>query len=92
MLKMQKHKYHRVLRGQTLSSIAAAYCVGEYALAKENCLTEEVQEGQILRLPKITGNRYTVQAGEDKKVLCGSKENYEKRNGKHLYPGQRIVL
>ena len=92
MLKTQRNKYHKVLRGQTLSAIAAAYHVGEYALAKENGLKDEVVEGQVLRLPPWTGNRYTVGIGEDKKLLCGSVERYEKSNGKALYPGQRIVL
>ena len=92
MLKIEKVKYHKVLQGQTLREIAAAYCVSEWALARENCLTCEVEAGQILRLPKSGGNRYTVQAGDDKKILCGSKENYEEKNGKYLYPGQRVVL
>ena len=92
MLKTIKKRYHRVLRGQTLAEIATAYHVGEYALAKENGLEKEVQEGQVLRLPKERGNRYIVRAGDSKKLLCGSKENYEKRNGPHLYLGQRVVL
>ena len=92
MLKTTRIKYHRVLSGQTLSQIAATYCTSEYALVKENHLQEEVTAGQILRLPPHVGNRYTVQAGEDKILLCGNKENYERKNGKHLYPGKQIVL
>ena len=92
MLKMAKRKYHKVSQGQTLKQIAAAYCVSEWALVEENHLQNEVKTGQILRIPARCGNAYVVQAGDDKRLLCGSEEKYDEKNGKYLYPGQRIVL
>ncbi len=92
MLKVARKKWHKVARGQTLKSIAKTYCLSEYAIASVNRLTEEVTVGQILYLPDLSGNQYTAKEGEDKILLCGSVENYEKRNGRHLYPGKRVTL
>ncbi len=92
MLRIEKVKFHKVVAGQTAREIAAAYRVGLFALVQENELTEEVKEGQVLRLPKERGNSYVVQTGDSKKLLCGEQERYEKRNGKHLYPGMQVIL
>jgi hypothetical protein len=92
MLRIERVRVHKVLQGQTIKEIAAAYCVGEWALAQENALIEEVKEGQVLLIPVLQGNRYTAQVGDEKQLLCGSKENYEKKNGPYLYPGKRVVL
>ncbi|MBR2904228.1 MAG: LysM peptidoglycan-binding domain-containing protein [Clostridia bacterium] len=92
MLKIDGRKYHKVSRGETIKKIAEAYCVGEYAIVRENGLTGEVETGQILRLPKERGNCYMVQAGDTKSVLCGSEERYEKINGPYLFPGMRVRL
>ena len=53
---------------------------------------EEVEAGQVLRLPKRAGDAYTVQAGDSKRLLCGTKEGYERNNGKYLYLGMRVIL
>ena len=92
MLKIASVKFHKVVAGQTVKEIAAAYHVGVFALVKENGLTEEVVDGQVLRLPKERGNGYTVKAGDSKGLLCGTKEGYEKCNGTFLYPGMRVIL
>ena len=92
MLKIANVQFHKVVLGQTAREIAAAYHVGLYALVKENGLTQEVEEGQILRLPKERGNAYIVQSGDSKSLLCGRVEGYEKRNGKYLYFGMRVIL
>lgn len=92
MLKLRKPVYYQVKKGQTVREIACAFCVGERILVQENCLSEEVYEGQILRLPSAGGNLYTAKAGEDETLLCGSVENYRKKNGGALYPGKRVVL
>ena len=92
MLKLRDKQLHRVGKGQTLESIAAAYRLPPRAIVLENSLTGEVCEGQILYLPKRLGNLYTAKAGESRELLCGSKENYEKKNGKALYPGLKIWL
>ena len=89
---MERVKYHKVTQGQTLRQIARAFCVSERALAIENQLKKEVEAGQILSIPSSCGNAYVVQAGDDKKLLCGSREKYEEKNGKYLYFGQRVVL
>lgn len=93
MLQLTTPNYHIVREGQTLSALAKAYRLPESLIVKENGLTEELFEGQILRIPKARGNLYTVKAGESKTLLCGSPENFYKRNGTHiLYPTQRILL
>ena len=92
MLKIEKVKYHKVVEGQTARGIAAAYGVGLFALVQENGLMEEVEAGQVLRLPERAGDAYTVQAGDSKRLLCGTKEGYERNNGKYLYLGMRVIL
>ena len=93
MLKLREKKLHRVAAGQTLEKIAEIYKIPVRLLVKENGLTKEVYSGQILILPERTGNLYTVQAGDGKKLLCGSEENYEKRNGsKILYPELKVWI
>ena len=92
MLKLKEQKWYKVKRGQTLQSIAKGLNTTAYALVAENSLTEEVYEGQLLRVPE-TRPLYTVQAGDDKALLCGSEKAYEKRNGtKVFYPGMRVRL
>jgi LysM repeat protein len=92
MLKRVDRKVHKVARGESVRTIAKTYGVSEWAIARENGLTGEVFAGEILRLPKEKGNAYIVKAGEDKTLLCGSVERYEKLNGKWLYIGQRVIL
>lgn len=93
MLKLEEKKLHIVKRGQTLSGVARVYQIPEFALVKENELTGELYAGQVLILPEKQGNYYTAQAGDDYALLCGSKENYERKNGtKILYPQMKIWL
>ena len=93
MLKLEEKKLHIVKRGQTLSGVARVYQIPEFALAKENELTGELYAGQVLILPEKQGNYYTAQAGDDYALLCGSKENYEQKNGtKILYPQMKVWL
>ena len=80
-------------KGQTLSEIASVFRLTPCFLARENGLHEEVREGQVLVIPKCSRNLYVVRGGESKTLLCGSKENFEKRNAtKCLYPTQTIFL
>lgn len=93
MLKLRAKKLHRVLEGQTLEQIAATYKIPARLLVKENGLTGEVYEGQILFLPERKGDLYTVQAGDDKRLLCGTEKNYENKNGtKILYPEMKVWI
>ena len=86
-------RFYRVKKGQTLSEIASVFRVPPCLLAKQNNLTQEVQEGQVLSIPVCGRDRYVVHGGESKTLLCGSKENYESRNGtKCLYPTQVVYL
>ncbi len=93
MLKLSRPNYYKVQKGQTIRSVSDAFCVSEWKLVKENGLKEEIYEGQILKIPAECGNRYTVQAGDNKRLLCGSKENFKSWNGTDIfYIGMRIVL
>ena len=92
-LRIEKVEYHRVEKGQTLKEIATAFSVSERAIVAENGLTCAPKFGQIIKIPDKKGNAYTVKIGEDKTLLCGSEESYEKKNGtKILYPGMRVIL
>ncbi len=92
-MKMEIRQYYQVKGGQTLRDIAEAFCVSERLLIQENRLQGEVFAGQILRIPAERGNSFTVQAGQNKSLLCGSEENYRKKNGTDiLYIGMRVIL
>lgn len=93
MLKLKRKKFHKVVAMQTLEQIASVYKIPVRVLVKENQLSSEPHEGQILYLPPTNGNLYTAQAGDDKELLCGSKENYERKNGtKILYPEMKVWI
>lgn len=82
----------RVRHNQTLEGIARAFGVTARLLAAENGLFSEPAEGQVLVIPP-SSDRYIVQGGESRALLCGSAERFARRNGtKHLYPGQEILL
>ena len=84
--------YYRVKRGETTASVAAAYRLPPRLLAVENSLTEELFEGQILKIPARRGDLYVVQGGESKTLLSGSPARFNEKNGPHLYPGQSVLL
>lgn len=90
---MKIPKYYQVKSGQTLVKIAEFFSLPPTLIVKENNLKEEVYEGQILRMPKAQGNLYVVCLGDSKKLLCGSEENFQKKNGTNLlFPYQKIFL
>ena len=93
MLKLEKRKFYKVKKGQTVREIARAFGVAERVLIKENDLLGEVWEGQILKLPNCCGNAYTAREGDSKALLCGSEERYREKNGTDaLYLGMRVIL
>ncbi len=93
MLKTEIPDFYKVKHGQTLEQIAAAFSVAERALVKENSLKEPPFEGQILKIPKERGNAYFASVDDSKTLLCGSEENFYKKNGtEHLYAGMRVIL
>lgn len=86
-------RFYKVRSGQTLRSVAEAFGLTECLLIAENALTEEIFEGQILRIPDARGNVYIARAGDTKRLLSGSEENYEKKNRTALlYPGMKVLL
>ena len=85
MLKSVNCKYYQVKEGQTLAQIAQYFRVSPRLLAKENRLTAQPFAGQILAIPTERGNAYTVREGDTKALLCGSAENFEKRNGTQVF-------
>ena len=92
-LQLKTPVFYQVKKGQTIREIAVAFCVAERALVKVNDLKSEPYTGQILQIPKTSGNAYTVFVGDTKTLLCGSDENYEKKNGTSvLYLGMRVIL
>lgn len=92
MLELRRKKLHKVSDGETLESIAETYRLPVRDIAVENGLAQSIWVGQVLVLPERKGNLYTVQAGDSKPLLCGSKESYERLNGKILYPTQKVWI
>ncbi len=93
MLECVSWDFYKVKQGQTIKEIAAAFCVSEWKLVKENNLVHEVFAGQILAIPKQKGNVYFVQEGDTKTLLCGSESQFDEKNGTSvLYPGMRVIL
>ena len=93
MLRLKQRKFYRVQEGQTLREISEAFCVSEFLLAKCNQLKSPPYAGQILLIPDERGNVYTVKQGDTKALLCGSDENFERKNGTDiLYLGMRVIL
>ena len=93
MLKSLRLQYYKVKEGQRLKEIAEYFSVSPYLLAKVNGLHEEPLPGCVLQIPAVQGNYYTVKEGDSKALLCGSAEEYEKKNGTDVfYIGMRVVL
>ena len=93
MLKAEQRKLYRVQAGQTLKEIACFFCVSEFLLAKCNHLNAPPKKGQILLIPEERGNAYIAGQGDSKALLCGSDENFERKNGTDiLYLGMRVIL
>ncbi len=93
MLQAKIPKFYKVKCGQTVAEIARAFSTTTALLICENQLVEEAYDGQILKIPCSRGNLYTAQAGEGKTLLCGSEENFERKNGTSiLYPGMKVLL
>ena len=93
MLKTERVKYYKVKEGQTLKGIAEYFSVSPYLLARCNGLEKEPLAGSVLTIPTERGNYYTVQEGDTKSLLCGSEENYARKNGTDVfYIGMRIIL
>ena len=85
MLKAVNCKYYKVKEGQTIESIAAFFCVTPWLLVRENGLQQEPYAGQILRIPSMQGNAYTVREGDTKALLCGSEQRFEVLNGTSVF-------
>ena len=93
MLTIKIPTYYKVKKGQTVKDVAAAFCVAERVLIKENGLTDEPSEGRLLRIPSVRGNVFTATEGQTHALLCGSESGYVEKNGTDiLYPGMRVIL
>ncbi|MBQ8394005.1 MAG: LysM peptidoglycan-binding domain-containing protein [Clostridia bacterium] len=93
MLQVKRLQFHVVKEGQTLGKIAEAYSVSPRLLARENGLQEPPFTGQILRIPNERGNAYTVREGDTKELLCGSADNFSRKNGGGaFYIGMLVIL
>ena len=93
MLNTEYRQFYQVKQGQTLAEIADYFSVSERLLVQENGLTAPPFIGQILLIPNQRGNAYTVQAGDTKALLCGSEENFYRKNGTDIfYIGMRVRI
>lgn len=93
MLALETVEFYKTKKGQTLREIADAFSVSERLLAKANGLTAEPFTGQILRIPKMSGNAYIVRPGDTKELLAGSEAKYKEMNGTDVfYIGMRIRI
>ena len=92
-LLLKESGFYRVKRGQNLDEIAKAFSCTQRLIAAVNGLTEGVREGEIILIPAIEGNLYTVRGGESKALLSGSSERFfEKNRTSALYPTQKVIL
>ncbi len=93
MLKTEFVQYYQARKGQTLEGIAEYFSVSPYLLATENGMSAPMRAGQILKIPSERGNLYVVKEGDTKELLCGSEENFRKKNGTDIfYIGMRVIL
>ena len=93
MLQVEKKEYYQLKSGQTIESVAEYFSVSPWLIVRENGLTSPPSPGQILRIPQVRGNEYVVQVGDSKRLLCGSEEGYERRNGTTVfYVGMRVWI
>ena len=93
MLKTRTQPFYIVKEGQNLRSIAEYFSVSERLLVKTNALAAPPLAGMILRIPDERGNAYTVREGDTMELLCGSKENFERKNGGDIfYIGMRARI
>jgi LysM repeat protein len=93
MLKTVFRRYYQVKKGQTLEEIAEYFSVSERLIVQENGLSSPPYAGQILRIPTERGNAYMVQEGDTKALLCGSEENFYRKNGTEVfYNGMRVRI
>ena len=92
MLKIGIRQPYKVKRGQTLRVLAKEYSTTEYAIIVRNGLTEELYEGQLIFLPEPS-NVYVVQPSDTKELLCGTAEEFFRKNGTHVfYPAMRVLI
>ena len=93
MLKTERVQFYKVQAGQSLEQIAAYFSLSPYLLASVNGVTSPLKTGEILKIPSECGNAYFVREGDTKTLLCGSEENYFRRNGtKVFYIGMHVIL
>ena len=93
MLRMERVKYYKVKEGQSLREIAEFFSVAEALLIGENALQGAPCAGALLKIPSEHGNAYIVREGDTKELLCGSAENYRRKNGTDVfYIGMRVIL
>lgn len=93
MLKTERVQFYKVQAGQSLEEIAAYFSLSPYLLARVNGITSPLKPGKILKIPSEYGNAYFVCEGDTKTLLCGSEENYFRRNGTGVfYIGMKIIL
>ncbi len=91
-LRILERRRYAVKRGQTLCAVAEAFGVPATLLAFENSLLGEVEAGQVLHIPPAS-HLYTVRGGESRTLLCGSEENFFRKNGtRSLFIGQTVAL
>lgn len=92
-LQLKRKDFYTVKEGQTVREIARELFLPLSLLVSVNHLKSEVKKGQILYVPKNGYTMYRVEGGESKEGLCGSAEEFERKNGtKYLYPTQEVAL
>lgn len=93
MLKRDTISFYKVQKGEGIEGIARLFSLPPSLLVYENQLSKEVEEGEVLRLPKQSGNLYLVKIGDKKEDFFASEEEFQRKNGtKRWFVGQRIFL
>lgn len=93
-LRVLLREYYVVKENDDIESVCRAANVSPVALCKLNGINgkEALLAGTILRLPP-NGNLYTVQPGDSRENLCGTKTRYEELNGTSVFfPGMKVRI
>lgn len=89
--------FYRVSKNDTVLSVALKFCLPPLVIIKENSLTSEICEGDILYIKRISGTPYVVQPFDSaksvaKKFGVSEEELLEKNGVPYLFYGLTVWI
>ncbi|MBO6263668.1 MAG: hypothetical protein J6N93_05305 [Clostridia bacterium] len=88
---------YKVSQGERISDICDRIGECVYAAIRDNSLTEEVKEYDVLYLEKTSGKLYVVEVGDTIEKICGYDENkihyfISKNKTDVIFVGQKVYI